>query len=636
MKNTIADRVYDFLKDYPPFDIIKKEDLITIAENAIIVYLEKGKILFQNNDTSHNYFYIVKEGGVLLKNNELPDAKIIDVCDEGDVFGLRPLITNDSYFMTAIAEEEAIVYGIPINVFKPILQKEQNVGLFLIESFTSKTKTPFTNEYTENIYHNTGIDKSIEELQLIKYSKNPVCIAKDDLVIKAANRMAMHNVSSIIVVDDDMHPIGMVTDKDLRNFVVTGIFHARVPVGQIMTFPAETLKKDITITEAQLAMVKNKTGHIVITEDGTDQTKTLGILTEHDLVLSQGNSASGLIKTIKRAQDSKELRKIRQQISQVLKGYIFQNIPVPLITQIIHELTEAITVRCIEISTEKMPEKPPVPFAWLSLGSHGRKEQLLVTDQDNALVFEDVPEEKYEKVKRYFGILAGKVNTLLNQVGYEFCPADMMARNPKWCQSLTEWKTQFSHWIHKVDTEDILFSSIFFDFSLTYGSKEIADELANSIFSATDYNPMFFTLMARSSLQNPMPLGFFRQFLVEQDGEHKDMFDLKARALMPITDGARILILSHKIKAINNTAERFEKLAELEPNNKDFFLSCSYAAKALIKFRTKHGLLHHDNGRYIVLKELTKEERLKLKRCFKTISELQELLKIRFKVSQIL
>lgn len=640
MKNTIADRVYDFLKKYPPFDIIKKEDLIMIAENVIIVYLEKGKILFKNDDTRHDHFYIVKEGFVLLKKNELPDAETIDICDEGDVFGLRPLVTNESYLMTAIAEEEALVYGIPIEVFKPILAKEQNVGLFLIESFTSKTKTPFTKKYNDYFYKGPDVlqanDQDFEELQLIRYTKSPFHISKDDLVVKAATRMTENKVSSLVVVDDNHYPIGLITDKDFRKHIVTGVFNNHVPVGQIMSFPVETLKKDITVTEAQLAMLKNKTGHLVITEDGTDQSKTIGILTEHDVVLSQGNSASGLLKAIKRTKRSKELRKIRQQISQLLKGYIFQNIPLTIITQIIHELNEALTIRAIEIALDKMPEKPPVKFSWLSLGSHGRKEQLLVTDQDNALVFEDVSEDIYEEVKKYFLLLSSKVNEILNKVGYEYCPADMMAKNPKWCQSLSEWKAEFSSWIHDVESEDLLYSSIFFDFSLTYGNKELVTELADSIFSATDYNPMFFTLMGRSALQNPSPLGFFKQFLVEQDGAHKDLFDIKARALMPLIDAARILILSHKVKSVNNTAERYEKLAELEPQNKEFYISCSYAVKALIKFRTKHGLIHHDSGRYIVLTELTKEEKLKLKRCFKTISELQELIKIRFKVTQFL
>lgn len=637
-KNRIADRVYDFLKKYPPFDIIRKEDLLTIAEHVIIVYLEKGKVLFKNDDVKHDLFYIVKEGGVVLKKNELVDAEIIDICDEGDVFGLRPLITDNSYMMTALAEEEALVYGIPIDIFKPILTKEQNVGLFLIESFTSKTKNPYSHKYVD-LYNSTNPNISsgdIQELQTIKYTKNPQCIHKDDLIIKAANKMTDFRVGSLIVVDDADLPVGLITDKDFRKQVVTGVFHNRMPVSQVMSFPVETLKPNITITEAQLALVQNKHGHVVITEDGTDHTKAIGILTDHDIVVSQGNSASGLMKAIRRAKGSKDLRKIRQQISQLLKGYFFQNIPLNIITEIIHELTEAITGKIIEISLSRMHQRPPVDFAWLSLGSHGRKEQLLITDQDNALVFEDVPEEQYEEVQKYFLVLASEVNTMLNKVGYEFCPADMMARNPKWCQSISKWKTQFSNWIAKTNTDDLLFSSIFFDFNRSYGNKDLVKELGESIFEATKKHPMFFSEMSRVTIQTPSPLGFFKQFLVEQDGEHKDLFDLKGRALMPLTDCARILILSHNIYTIQNTAERYEKLAELEPNNKDFFLSCAAAAKSLLKFRTRYGLMNHDNGRYIPIKELNKEEQMKLKRSFKTINELQEIIKIRFKVAQIL
>ena len=141
--------------------------------------------------------------------------------------------------------------------------------------------------------------------------------------------------------------------------------------------------------------------------------------------------------------------------------------------------------------------------------------------------------------------------------------------------------------------------------------------------------------LAKGALQNPSPTGFFRQFLVEQDGAHKDTFDVKNRALRPLTDAARVLILSHQIKSINNTSERFEKLAELEQNNKEVYLACSYASKALLKFRTKQGIVNNDSGRYINLDTLSKEEKIKLKRTFKTIKEIQELVTLRFQLKSM-
>ena len=125
-------------------------------------------------------------------------------------------------------------------------------------------------------------------------------------------------------------------------------------------------------------------------------------------------------------------------------------------------------------------------------------------------------------------------------------------------------------------------------------------------------------------------LGFFKQFSVEKDGEKKDLFNIKSRALMPLIDAARLFMLSHKIKGINNTSERYEKLAEIDSKNKELYESCSYAFKALLKFKTKQGLLHNTSGKYIELKTLTKEEQLKLRRCLKPIHEIQESLKLQF------
>jgi CBS domain-containing protein len=283
-----------------------------------------------------------------------------------------------------------------------------------------------------------------------------------------------------------------------------------------------------------------------------------------------------------------------------------------------------------------MDQPPPVKFAWMSLGSQGRKEQLLHTDQDNAIIFEDVPENQIEEVRAYFLKLARKVNKRLNTIGFDFCNADMMARNPKWCLSLAEWKQQFSDWTSNTGQDEILLSSIFFDFDISYGEASLTNELSEHTLQIVKDNVLFLSKLATSALRSASPLGFFRQFLVESDGEYKDLFDLKKRALMPLIDAGRLLILNHQIKTINNTADRFEKLAEMFPENNELYLSCSYAFKALLKFRTKHGLLNHDNGRFIKLEMLTKEEKMKLKRCFKTVATLQESIKIKFNVGNLL
>src|SRR5690606_9719705 len=348
------------------------------------------------------------------------------------------------------------------------------------------------------------------------------------------------------------------------------------------------------------------------------------------IIATLGNNPTAILKDIKRATRTKALRTARRQANGLLKSYLEQNIPVAHIANIISQINDAVTMKAIDIALEKMPTPPPVTFSWLALGSQGRKEQLLFSDQDNALIFEDVPADKYEETQNYFLELAKLVNKSLNKVGFEYCEADMMAKNPAWCKSISEWKAQFKDWILNTDEKAILLSSIFFDFSHIYGNQQLEKELTDAIYKTLSGASVFFRFLGRDALKNPSPLGFFKQFLVEQDGEHKDLFNIKYRALMPLIDAARLLILSKQVRGVNNTYERFEKLAELEPNNKELYESCAYAFKALLKFKTKQGILHNNSGKLIELETLTKEEKLKLKRCFKPLHDIQEALKLRF------
>jgi CBS domain-containing protein len=447
--------------------------------------------------------------------------------------------------------------------------------------------------------------------------------------------MTKKNVGAILVVEDSL-PIGIITDKDLRNKIVTGEFPITTTAATIMTTPVITYPKKMTVTQAQMAMMKSNISHLCLTKDGTPNSKVVGILSKHDVMVELGNNPAVLIKAVKRAKKTKQIKPIRASIMQLLQGYLDQNIPMTLTSKIITELNDACIKQVIEIALKKMKTPPPVKFGWLALGSQGRSEQLLQTDQDNALVYADVSEELKESTKNYFLQLATLVNKGLFDIGYDYCPAEMMASNPKWCLSLGEWKNQVYHWITNPGKNEVLLSFIFFDYSLSYGDSELVNNLSEFIFENIKANPVFYIHLVSGALQSPSPTGFFRQFLVEQNGANKDFFDIKRRALMPLTDAARVLILSHSVKSISNTPERFEKLAELEPSNSELYLACSYSYKALLKFRTKQGLLHNDSGQFIALEALSKLEKIKLKRTFKIIKELQEIITIRFNPSNIL
>ncbi len=634
MKNTISQRVADFLKNFPPFSFLKQKDIEIISEQITIIYQEKDSVVFTINEETHDSFYVVHKGAVALIADQQSD--ILDMCDEGDIFGLRPLIANENYKMEARAFEETILYAIPINVFRPYALENKSVGNFLIESFASNTLNPFSKSHRGKLYgEEIEADTKLLDLQEVKYSKKIINCSATTPANEVAKIMIDKNVGAILVVEE-MLPIGIITDKDLRNKIVTGDFPISTPASEIMTTPVITYPTKMTTTQAQMAMMKSDISHLCITEDGTTNTKAVGMLSKHDVMVSIGNNPSVLLRAIKRAKKHKKIKLIRGAILQLLKGYLDQNIPMMLTSKIISELNDACTKQVIEIVLKKMDSPPPVQFSWLAMGSQGRSEQLLQTDQDNALVYEDVSEVLAASTKKYFLELATRINKGLFEIGYEYCPAEMMASNPNWCLSLSEYKNKVHHWITNTGKNEVLLSFIFFDYSLVYGNKDLVNNLSDFIFEEVKANPTFYIHLVSGALQSPSPTGFFREFLLEQDGANKDFFNIKNRALMPLADAARVLILSHSVKSISNTVERFEKLAELEPQNTELYLSCASSYKILLRFRTNQGLLHNDSGQFISLETLSKTEKLKLKSTFKAIKELQELIRIRFNASNIL
>jgi CBS domain-containing protein len=451
--------------------------------------------------------------------------------------------------------------------------------------------------------------------------------------------MSEKEVGSIIIVDDHFFPQGIVTDKDFRKKVVTGLFGLQESVQRIMSSPVVTARSDLSIADVQIKMIRNKINHLCLTENGEGNSPVIGVISEHDLMVLQGNNPAILIRELKRSTEPRQLKSIRLRAEELLDKYLDQEVSISYITGIMSEINDALIVRAIQLALKGMAaagkKAPEVDFCWLALGSEGRREQLLRTDQDNALVFSDVAKSDHEQVKAYFLELAAHTTEILNECGFDYCPADMMASNPRWCLSLKEWKAQFSSWIQEPTPKAVLHSTIFFDYRPVYGAFSLAEQLTEHIFKELDGQSLFMTYLAKNAVGKPPPLTFFRNFVVEKSGEHKDEFDIKARAMMPLTDAARVLILDARKGKINNTFRRFEELAALDPNNKELFEQAADAYEILMRYRAQQGLKNKDTGRYINPSDLTKMERLNLRNSFKPIRELQTLIATRFQVMYV-
>jgi CBS domain-containing protein len=203
-------------------------------------------------------------------------------------------------------------------------------------------------------------------------------------------------------------------------------------------------------------------------------------------------------------------------------------------------ITDSVTQQLCRIAEAELG-KPPCGYAWVAMGSQGRHEQSARSDQDNALVLED---DATEADDEYFKALARIVNDGLNDCGYVYCPGDVMASNPKWRQPLNVWKKYFNTWITVPEEKALMHANIFFDLRCVYGLTGLVDKLKASIRSDARRNELFLALMAKNAMNYQPPLGFFRQFVLEKSGDHKNTLDLKLNGIMPIVEIARIRALA--------------------------------------------------------------------------------------------
>jgi CBS domain-containing protein len=288
----------------------------------------------------------------------------------------------------------------------------------------------------------------------------------------------------------------------------------------------------------------------------------------------------------------------------------------------------------LELAIEELG-KPPCKFAFMVMGSEGRMEQTLSTDQDNAIVFENVKAKKLDEAREYFLKLGRQVSQHLNEVGYKFCDGEIMASNPRWSQSLSVWKKYFSDWINSSDPQSILDASIFFDFRCVYGKKGFVNKLRQHVNKTLDGKSVFFYHLAQSVVKFKPPLSFTGKIISKNhSGDHLNL-DIK-KIIFPIVGFIRLYALYNKLDE-TNTLERLRQLHLRDVITKSMYdelvLSYNYLMYLRFRFQAKSILENLPPDNMIDINKLTQIEVTTLKKIFGEMNDLQTKLNFDFKGS---
>jgi len=392
-------------------------------------------------------------------------------------------------------------------------------------------------------------------------------------IIDAVSIMNNTESDCILIQDQNLNPVGILTNKDLQWRVLKNEINLAKPIFEFMSSPLITIQPDSTLYSAMSLCYSKSVTHLLIRKDSEEIN---GVLSISSLQKSFHLSYLFFNQRINESQSIKELKLVNDELTFLIKQLIMRQTSVKDVTKLIANISDSIFYRTVELAIKQLGT-PPAEFSFILLGSAGRSEQTLATDQDNAIIYDNVTPDAEETVRNYFLKLGQMVSDDLNQIGYSYCKGGVMAKNPKWCKPISVWKEYFTNWITNASPQDLLEVKIFFDFRILYGKKDLTNELETHINRITSGYNSFFVYLSEGITRFQIPEGAVKQ---------KTPFDIKM-LLLPIVDFLRLHSLSKKILA-NNSLERIELLYLKGIISKPFYMQIKQTYTFLMQKRFEH------------------------------------------------
>ncbi|MGM0951551.1 MAG: putative nucleotidyltransferase substrate binding domain-containing protein [Pseudomonadota bacterium] len=608
--------IRNHIAQHAPFNEMPEEMLERIVDGVEVAYFRAGTEILELKQQNY-WLHYVRSGAVEIYRRS---GELYNRVSEGEIFGQFGLLRNQQVRFPARALEDTLVYKIPFETFQYLWENDENFADFVEVEDRSRLRSAVSRREKSNELMSAKVTRLI--------SRQPICAPLSVRLQEAARIMTENGVSALLLVDEenDHRLKGIITDRDLRTRAVTAALPSETPISDIMTEGLITISARCYIFEAMLTMLHNNVHHLPVMEG--DEIR--GMVALADIVKYESQSSLYLVSNIYHQQDVKSLKKLSLDIRDSFLRMVNEDANSHMIGSAMAGIGRSFSQRLLELGEEKLGP-PPVPYCFMALGSMARDEQLVVTDQDNAMILDDsfIPEEHDE----YFLALAKFVSDGLAECGYTYCTGDIMATNPKWRQPLKIWKQYFTHWIDSPNGETLLNSNIFFDLDGIHGENSFAEQLKTLVAEKAANSQRFLTLLARNALNRTPPLGFFRTFVLEEDGKHQKTFNLKRRGTAPLSD----LIRVHALACGSRSQNSFERLRDIE-NTKLLMEDDASNLRDALEFisivRIRHQALAIEDEREpdnnVRPEDLSPFERSHLKDAFQIVSNAQKFLRFRY------
>ncbi len=598
---TLTQSDINFIQTNPPFDCLNEHELARIEQTLQTVIFPRGTHILTQGGASSQYLYIIREGAVCL----VRDGQEIMFLEEGEFFAYPSLINQVPPAFDVVAEENVTAYRVPEATFHELVDNADFAEFFL-RGLGERLRRAFQ---TDASPLGGDLMTSIGSLAV----QSLVMVKPEATVSEAARAMRQAWVDSALVSSD---PPGIITDSNFMERVLAEGLGPDTPVHKVMSYPLKTLPETTPVHGALLFMLDEQIHHLPLTRGG----EIVGIVTATDLLRHQAKSPLYITRYIEKLKSPAVLPDYALEVAATVKTLYEGGLDIAQIGRVIASLNDILIRRLLRFAEEKLGP-PPTPYAWLVFGSEGRMEQLLLTDQDNALAYL----EDTDEAKEYFAALTEHVINNLIRAGFPPCPGGYMAT--KWHQPLAKWLALFEGWIITPKPQALLESAIFFDFRSIYG--DLSVEPLEQIMSRVGDHKIFLSHLTRAALEFQPPLGFFRRIRSDEEGK----VDLKLSGVAPIVALARVYAFEAYART-RTTFDRLQSALEAGTLSENGAETLTETYRFLLQLRLQQQLATLKAGgqpdNKIELSALSQRDKRHLKEAFMAIREMQEAASQRF------
>ena len=545
-----ADSATGFLRRYPPFDKLEPDALEFMVARLALGYYPKGAVILAPDQTEPAYFHIIQRGVVHVTpgDNDLGSRGVLAL-GPGECFSVGALLEKRPVTSRYVAAADTFCYQLAADDFSELIHRSTRAQEFAtryLASLLYESRQMLKSQFASMATEEQSINRSLRSL----IGRTPVSCSLDTTIGAALRAMHEAKIGSMIIATPGGEPLGIFTRHDVLDRVVLSRASLERPIATVMTAAPHTIPAEASAHDAALAMAHYGIRHLPVVDGG----RLIGVVTERDLFALQRVSMREIRRTIARSDGVPALADTARDIRRLASHMLRQGISAEQLTQIISTLNDALARRLIKQEQERHGI-PELNWCWLAFGSEGRYEQTLSTDQDNGLIFADTQDVTEDAMRERLLPFAQSVNRALDACGFPLCKGEIMAGNPRWCLSLREWRERFAGWIRDPDPEALLRAAIFFDFRPLYGREQLADTLREHLFQLTRDDNRYLRALAEAALKSGPPLGLLRDFVVEEEGEHRGTINLKLSGARLFVDAARVFSLAASVPA-TGTAQR--------------------------------------------------------------------------------